>query len=170
MEEREFFHECRAAGIVFKTANDWCDWLVETKYDFGKVMAEYDGFKWNINDICLNPRVLAEYKVEGAPNYCARILTAKTQFGWLWGCEISAGDPVMTFNESIGYPSRYDRADIYYETEEQAGQDACSFVLGQLQREQKTKNIKILIWGVKKLRAGMVHPQQELNFGNDDEE
>ncbi len=166
MEEIEFFHECRAAGLMFKTANDWCDWLAVNNYDTDKVVAEYDGFKWNINDLCINPHVLASYAVEGTANYNFRILTAKTQFGWLWGCEIETGSPA--FRECIGYPSRYDQTAIYYETEEQAGQDACSFVLHQLQGERKTKNIKVMIWAVKKMRADLVHPQQEITFGNDE--
>ena len=28
-----FFHECRAAGLVFKTSNDWCKWLTDNSYD-----------------------------------------------------------------------------------------------------------------------------------------
>ena len=35
-----FFHECRAAGLVFKTPNDWCKWLTDNSYDIKKPVAE----------------------------------------------------------------------------------------------------------------------------------
>lgn len=38
-----FFHECRAAGLVFKTSNDWCKWLTENSYDIKKPVAEHEG-------------------------------------------------------------------------------------------------------------------------------
>lgn len=47
-----FFHECRAAGLVFKTSNDWLKWLTDNGYDIKKPVAEHEGFKYNINDVC----------------------------------------------------------------------------------------------------------------------
>lgn len=79
-----FFHECRAAGIVFKTSDDWFKWLTDNGYDIKKPVAEHEGFKYNINDVCINPHVI-EYSVEGADNWVWRVKTAKTQFGWIWG-------------------------------------------------------------------------------------
>lgn len=63
-----FFHECRAAGLVFKTSNDWCKWLTENSYDIKKPVAEHEGFKYNIKDVCINPHVI-EYAVEGSGNW-----------------------------------------------------------------------------------------------------
>lgn len=37
-----FFHECRAAGLVFKTSNDWFKWLTDNSYDIKKPVAEHD--------------------------------------------------------------------------------------------------------------------------------
>lgn len=34
-----FFHECRAAGLVFKTSEDWFKWLTENSYDIKKPVA-----------------------------------------------------------------------------------------------------------------------------------
>lgn len=31
-----FFHECRAAGLVFKTSDDWFMWLTDNGYDIKK--------------------------------------------------------------------------------------------------------------------------------------
>lgn len=72
-----FFHECRAAGLVFKTSNDWFKWLTENSYDTKKPVAEHDGFKYNINDVCINPHVI-EYAAEGADNWGWKVMTANT--------------------------------------------------------------------------------------------
>lgn len=45
-----FFHECRAAGLVFKTSNDWFKWLTDNGYDIKKPVAEHEGFQYNIKD------------------------------------------------------------------------------------------------------------------------
>jgi hypothetical protein len=43
-----FFHECRAAGLVFKTSDDWFKWLTDNGYDIKKPVAEHKGFKYTI--------------------------------------------------------------------------------------------------------------------------
>ena len=83
-----FFHECRAAGLVFKTSEDWFKWLTDNGYDIKKPVAEHDGFKYNIKDICINPHVI-EYSVEGADNWGWKVTTANTQYGWIWGVQHS---------------------------------------------------------------------------------
>lgn len=59
-----FFHECRAAGLVFKTSDDWFKWLTDNGYDIKKPVAEHEGFKYTIKDFCINPHVI-EYFGEG---------------------------------------------------------------------------------------------------------
>lgn len=71
-----FFHECRAAGLVFKTSDDWFKWLTDNRYDIKKPVAEHEGFKYNINDVCINPHVI-EYSVEDADNWGWKVMTAK---------------------------------------------------------------------------------------------
>ena len=85
-----FFHECRAAGLVFKTSDDWFKWLTDNGYDIKKPVAEHEGFKYTIKDFCINPHVI-EYFVEGADNWGWKVTTAKTQFGWIWGFSIQNG-------------------------------------------------------------------------------
>ncbi len=104
-----FFHECRAAGLVFKTSNDWFKWLTENSYDIKKPVAEHDGFKYNIKDICINPHVI-EYASEGADNWGWKVMTANTQFGWIWGYSIQKGK--HGYDSPAGYPSRYDTISI----------------------------------------------------------
>ena len=82
-----FFHECRAAGLVFKTSDDWFKWLTDNGYDIKKPVAEHEGFKYNIKDECINPHVI-EHSVEGADNWGWKVMTANTQFGWIWGYSI----------------------------------------------------------------------------------
>ena len=43
------FHECRAAGLVFKTSEDWFKWLTDNSYDIKKPVAEHEGFKYNLS-------------------------------------------------------------------------------------------------------------------------
>lgn len=85
-----FFHECRAAGLVFKTSNDWFKWLTDNSYDIKKPVAEHEGFQFNIKDECINPHVI-EYAVEGVDNWGWKVMTANTQFGWIWGYSIQKG-------------------------------------------------------------------------------
>lgn len=157
-EEKIITHECRAAGLVFETVSDWTDWLKENSYDIKKPVAEHDGFKFNINDACINPHVYAAYEVDNHHNW--KVKTAKTQYGWIWGYDISTGNGGSV--TPAVYPSRYDRSAIFYGTEEQAAHDALSFIIRQLEWKPKTKNNGILLLEAKKKRADIVHPQMEL--------
>ena len=154
-----FFHECRAAGLVFKTSNDWFKWLTENSYDIKKPVAEHEGFKYTIKDFCINPHVI-EYSVEGADNWGWKVTTAKTQFGWIWGFSIQNGK--TGYESQVGYPSRYDTLSIFYGSEAEAVQDALTYIIGYLSEKAGTKNINLLIWAAKKKRADIVHPQMEL--------
>lgn len=154
-----FFHECRAAGLVFKTSEDWFKWLTDNGYDIKKSVAEHDGFKYNIKDICINPHVI-EYSVEGADNWGWKVTTANTQFGWIWGYSIQ--NEKTRYDSPAGYPSRFDTLNIFYANEEEAVQDALTYIIGYLSKKAGTKNINLLIWAAKKKRADIVHPQMEL--------
>ena len=154
-----FFHECRAAGLVFKTSNDWFKWLTENSYDIKNPVAEHDGFKYNINDVCINPHVI-EYSVEGADNCGWKVMTANTKFGWIWGYSIQNGK--HWYDSPASYPSRYDNLCIFYGNEEEAVQDALTFIIRHLEKKAGTKNTKLLLWAAKKKRADIIHPQQEL--------
>lgn len=155
-----FFHECRAAGLVFKTSNDWFKWLTENSYDIKKPVAEHDGFRYNINDVCINPHVI-EYAAEGADNWGWKVMTAKTQFGWIWGFDIQNGNTGCHICP-VGYPSRYDTNSIFYGNEKEAEQDALTYIIRYLEKNAGTKNNNLLLWAAKKKRADIIHPQQEL--------
>lgn len=155
-----FFHECRAAGLVFKTSDDWFKWLTDNSYDIKKPVAEHEGFKYNINDVCINPHVI-EYSVEDADNWGWKVMTAKTQFGWIWGYSIQKGK-LHGYDSPTCYPSRYDAINIFYGNEKEAAQDALTFIIGYLDENARTKNINLLLWAAKKKRADIVHPQLEL--------
>lgn len=121
-----FFHECRAAGLVFKTSDDWFKWLTDNSYDIKKPVAEHEGFKYTIKDFCINPHVI-EYSVEGADNWGWKVTTAKTQFGWIWGFSIQNGK--TGYESQVGYPSRYDTISIFYGSEAEAVQDALTYII-----------------------------------------
>lgn len=164
-EEKVIAHECRAAGLVFETMSDWINWLKGNKYDIKKPVAEHKGFKFNINDACINPHII-EYSVDGEDNWRWKAMTSKTQFGWIWGYDIIAGGNRIA--SPAAYPSRYDNSAIFYETENQAAHDALSFIIRQLEglcksrSWRKNKNKNILLWAAKKKRADIIHPQMEL--------
>lgn len=158
-KEKLTFHECRAAGLVFENVSEWTDWLRENKYDISNPVAEHGGFKYNINDICINPHVI-EYSVEGADNWGWKVMTANTQFGWIWGYSIQKGK--HGYDSPAGYPSRYDTLSIFYGNESEAVQDALTCIIRDLEKSAGTKNTKLLLWAAKKKRAGIVHPQMEL--------
>ena len=154
-----FFHECRAAGLVFKTSNDWFKWLTENSYDIKKPVAEHEGFKYNIKDECINPHVI-EYSVEGADNWGWKVMTASTQFGWIWGYSIQKGK--HRYDSPVCYPSRYDTLSIFYGNEKEAEHDALTCIIRDLEKNAGTKNTNLLILAAKKKRADIIHPQQEL--------
>ena len=155
-----FFHECRAAGLVFKTSDDWFKWLTDNSYDIKKPVAEHEGFKYNINDVCTNPHVI-EYSVDGADNWVWKVKTAKTQFGWIWGVDIQNGMN-GSYISPVAYPSRYDAINIFYGNEKEAVQDALTCIIRDLEENAGTKNINLLLWAAKKKRADIIHPQLEL--------
>ena len=103
-EEKLIFHECRAAGLVFKTVSEWTDWLKENEYDINKTMAEHDGFKYNINDVCINPHIM-ERKADTCSYWAVK--TAKTQYGWIWGYDLSTSS--CGSGATAGHPSRHDK-------------------------------------------------------------
>ena len=161
-EEKLIFHECRAAGLVFKTVSDWTDWLKENKYDINKPVAEHYGFKYNINDVCINPHII-ERKADTGSYWAVK--TANTQYGWIWGYDISISSCGSC--APAGYPSRYDKSAIFYETEKNALHDALSFIIRQMEnRKQQTKDTKVLAWIAKNERMNIIHPQMEL-FGEE---
>lgn len=154
-----FFHECRAAGLVFKTSNDWFKWLTDNGYDIKKPVAEHEGFQFNIKDECINPHVI-EYAVEGADNWGWKVMTANTQFGWIWGYSIQKGK--HGYDSPVAYPSRYDTLSIFYGNEKEAEHDALTCIIRDLEKNAGTKNTNLLLWAAKKKRADIIHPQQEL--------
>ncbi len=161
-EERLFFHECRAAGMVFKTAKDWTDWLQSNEYDINKTVAVHEGFKYNANDVCTNP-----HEVERTVNTGGywKVRTSKTQYGWIWGYTISADNGGSA--SPCSYPSRYDTKAQFLETEKEAKLDALNYIIRQLEgMRPQTKNVKLLVWSAKKVRQEVVHPQLEL-FGGE---
>lgn len=158
-----FFHECRAAGLVFKTSEDWFKWLTENSYDIKKPVAEHEGFKYNIYDVCINPHVI-EYAAKGAGNWGWKVMTANTQFGWIWGYSIQKGKHV--YDSPVAYPSRYDTLSIFYGNEKEAEYDALTFIIRDLEKNAGTKNTNLLLLAAKKKRADIIHPQIEL-FGKE---
>lgn len=160
-EERLFYHECRAAGVVFKTCGDWMKWLEDNKYDTHKAVAEHGGFKYNINDVCVNPRVTASYRIDNLYHYEVKV--ANTQYGWIWGYDITTYSSGNSCPAS--YPSRYDDKAVFFESEREATLDCLRFIVRQL--EAKAKNPKAskavsLFNNAKKQLFNLVHPQMEL--------
>ena len=135
MAENDFYHECRAAGEIFKTSTDWMKWLELNRHDVNKPVATHDGFQYNINDVCINPHTI-ERNLEGNL-FGWTVKTANTQFGWIWGYDIN--------------------------TEKEAKLEALNFIIRQLEgKKPRTKNVNLLIWLAKKERQDIVHPQLEL--------
>ena len=110
-------------------------------------------------DVCINPHVIG-YSVEGADNWGWKVMTANTQFGWIWGYSIQKGK--HWYDSPAGYPSRYDTLSIFYGNEKEAEHDALTFIIRDLEKNAGTKNTNLLLWAAKKKRADIIHPQQEL--------
>lgn len=162
MDDKLFFHECRAAGIVFKTTKDWFEWLGKDGHkDFNKPVAEHFGFKYNINDVCLNPHVEASYRIDNS--FYWEVRTARTQFGWIYGYGISVGSEASS--SPCGYPSRYERNTPLFETENDAIFDALTQIIRILERKGKTKNVSMMTYYAKKQRVDARYTQLDM-FNN----
>lgn len=160
MGNEYFLHECRANGQVFKDYDEWWKWLDENKMDVNKAVAEHDGFKYNINDVCLNPHEGASYKID--ETFMWQVPTANTQYGWIWGYEIKVGGNY--YSHSPAYPSRYSNTP-FFRTETEALIDGLTFIIHQLEGRPKTKNVSMLLYYAKKKKADLEHPQLDL-FSN----
>lgn len=160
MGNEYFLHECRATGQVFKDYEDWWKWLDENQKDVNKAVAEHDGFKYNINDVCLNPHNKASYKIDEVSSW--QVPTAKTQYGWIWGYDIKVGGNY--YSHSPAYPSRYSNTP-FFETETEAIIDGLEFVIHQLEGRPKTKATSMMLYYAKKQKAELEHPQLDL-FSN----
>lgn len=89
-----------------------------------------------------------------------KVMTANTQFGWIWGYSIQKGK--HGYDSPVAYPSRYDTLSIFYGNEKEAVQDALTCIIRDLEKNAGTKNTNLLLWAAKKKRADIIHPQQEL--------
>lgn len=158
--EKPFFHECRALGLVFQTFDDWYKWLEANKHEVNKSVSEHFGFKYNINDVCINPHVKASYKMDNY-NYF-EVRTARTQYGWVYGYSVNLYSEGSS--SPACYPSRYSK-NPFFETENDAIVDGLSFVIKQLECKKKTKTSSMLLYYAKKQRMEIKHPQLDL-FSN----
>lgn len=95
-----------------------------------------------IKDECINPHVI-EYAVEGADNWGWKVMTANTQFGWIWGYSIQKGK--HGYDSPVAYPSRYDTLSIFYGNEKEAEHDALTCIIRDLEKNAGTKNTNLLL-------------------------
>lgn len=159
-----FFRECRAAGLVFKTSNDWFKWMTDNSYDIKKPVAEHEGFKYNIMDVCINPHVIG-YSVEGADNWGWKVMTANTQFGWIWGYSIQKGK--HWYDSPAGYPSRYDTLSIFYGNEKEAEHDALTFIIRASRRMLEPRTPTSFSGQLRRsVQTSSIHSRNFLNSGN----
>lgn len=141
-EKKLIWHECRAAGLVFKSVDEWLEWLKAHKNNVQEAIAEHYGFKFNVNDVCLNPHVPASWH-DNDTNYYFEVRTARTQFGWIYGYSYSLGS-----GGGAG-PACYPRRDEFggfYETEKQATYEAVCFLLRQLNGKRGKRDKKSVMF------------------------
>ena len=162
-EDKLFFHECRAAGWVFKDCDEWMKWLKENDGDIRKAVATHKHggkcFQYTVNDACVNPNRI-RYELPDNKMIYWEARTAYTQFGWIWGYGIATASGGGA--SPCSYPSRYDNLAIFYEHEQDAAKDALSFIINQMEGMPKSKAVSMLLYYAKKKRADIQHPQQEL--------
>lgn len=162
-EEKLIFHECRAAGLVFKNSAEWLEWLKANKSDIRKPIASHEQggkkFQYTVNDVCVNPNTI-RYELPKNLMVYWEVRTAYTQFGWIWGWSVATA--TGGGSSPASYPSRYDSTAIFYERESDAAKDALSFIINQLEGMPKTKAVSMMLFYAKKKRAGIQHPQLEL--------
>lgn len=74
---KQIHHRCRCTGEVF-TDTQWYHWL--KNHDSQESVFEYNGFRYNINDVCLNPKK----PVEWHNKYCRIIITVSQSPNGMW--------------------------------------------------------------------------------------
>lgn len=79
-------HRCRCTGETF-TDTQWYHWL--KNHDSQESVYEYQEFRYNINDVCLNPRK----PVEWSNKHCRIVITtSKSPNGWDYGYDFKFHD------------------------------------------------------------------------------
>lgn len=116
------FHTCNAAGLAFPTINEWSAYCKQHR-DSGEPVAENDGFRWNIHDVCLNPHITA---IVSSDNAAFEIETAqRPDKTWVYGWHYSG---IMT-EPSNGGGSPVMFCGKNFPTEDEAIKDGCKLML-----------------------------------------
>lgn len=76
----KYFHYCRASKQGFRTIEEWSAYA--DAHEHPCVVAEYNGFQYNVNDHCLNPHI--KYLTVPGMLKC-EIRTAESEGGWSFG-------------------------------------------------------------------------------------
>lgn len=85
--EKKIWHRCQCSGQEF-TQDEWFAYCQEHALG-NEVACEYEGFIWNIHDVCLNPQTPVKVVFDGYFRFEVRI--AKSKNGWAYGLDISCG-------------------------------------------------------------------------------
>ena len=85
--EKKIWHRCKCTGQEF-TQEEWCKYCQEHALGREEVL-NYEGYIWNIHDMCLNPHIPVRVDLDGYYKFEVRI--AKSRNGWSYGLDINCG-------------------------------------------------------------------------------
>ena len=100
----EIFHRCVGLDRNF-TRDEWWQYLKENPECAKEVAYEYEGFGYNINDVCLNARESLRWQDDGQYNF--RIRVAKAPDGWIVGLYFNCGNAGFCCGPSMRSKKRY---------------------------------------------------------------
>lgn len=100
----EIFHECVGLDRNF-TRDEWWQYLKEHPDAPSEVVYEYEGFGYNINDVCIKARDALKWMDDGQYNF--RIRVAKAPDGWLVGLDFNYGNNGFRSGPSLKSKKRY---------------------------------------------------------------
>ena len=108
----EIFHRCVGLDRNF-TRDEWWQYMKEHPKCSEEVAYEYEGFEYNINDVCLNARESLRWQDDGQYNF--RIRVAKAPDGWLVGLDVVYGNNAFCSGPSMRSKKRYanERETVY---------------------------------------------------------
>lgn len=82
-------HRCRCLGKDF-TFQEWVDYCKDPAHDSAQIVMTYEEFGFNVNDVCMTPRVPVKLIV--APHYYLAVKTAQSPCGkWDAGFDYGLG-------------------------------------------------------------------------------
>lgn len=120
--------KCACAGIEF-TAEEWAQYC-KTHDTLCAAVAEFEGYEYNVHDICVNPTIMACDNKDYMYSFCVTV--GNTPDGWTYGIRYNIG--TAGFSSDVLWTDR-DK----YQTDREAAYNGLKIIRDAINREIEVK-------------------------------